>query len=1251
MIIAPLNVLLVEENPGDASLIKEELCSAHSKTLIQLEWANCLSKGLADLIANDFQAALVNLNLPDSKGLDTLQRILACAPQLPVIVITGEADEETGMQAVQAGAQDYLIKGQVDGRLMRRVIQYAIQRKQSEMQLADALEFTEHMLTASPVGILTYRLSGECVSANAHVAQMVGATVEGLKSQNFRLLESWKRSGLFEMAEEAIASKELTAADVHIVSTFGKEAWLRAQFVTFKSGGEELLLLTLNDISEHKLAEEALRESEENYRQLFDAESDAILLIDNETGRVLQANNAACVLYGYGHEELLTKKNVELSAEPEQTRHVTQETPVVAEQVVHIPLRLHRKKDGTVFPVEITGRFFLHHGGPVHIAAIRDITERKHAEAALEASEKRFRAWIENSSDLISVIDSSGIVQYQSPSVKRILDYTPEEVLGTGAFDLLHPEDQDNAIALFAEGVQQNPATRLPVESRIRHRDGSWRYMEAVGQMYVDEHGEVMALINSRDVTERRQAEAEVSAMQRRFQVLIENAPDGIALLGLDGKLRQVTPSTQRILGYTLEEAEGQDPALMTHPDDLPALLGLLNDLIQNPGQVVRMEYRFKHKDGSWRWLDSTISNLLTEPGVQAVVFNYRDVTESKRAEQTIKESEDRYRDLVEHIQDLLGTHDLQGNILSINPAVTTLLGIETDIMLTMNLRDVLVPEVRHQFDDYLATIQRDGRASGLMLVQTQSGERRIWKYDNTLRTDSANGPVVRAMARDVTEREQAEQALKEKDHLLSEAQRIGHIGSWSYDISNDTIVFSDEMYRLLDVLPEEFQHTVNELLALIYPSDRPAATKWLEDINSGAPAKEMDFRIFRKNGELCYLHCTGVVEFSPNGAPLRFTGTTQDVTERRLAEIQIQQQIKRLTALSEIDRAIMSSSDQHYTFGVVLAQVISQLQVDAADILLLDPDAQTLRYAAGQGFRTKQMESICVPIGESYAGRVARERHLIRIPDLTDKPNDPLFSVLVRDEGLVSYMGLPLIVKGKVRGVLEVFNRMPLQPYQEWFDFLNTLAGQAAIAVENTSLFGNLQASNQELIDAYDATIEGWSRAMDLRDRETEGHTQRVTKLTLDLARAMKMDESRLIHIRRGALLHDIGKLGVPDQILFKPGALTPEEQEIMQSHTDLAYEMLAPIQYLKPALNIPYFHHEKWDGTGYPLGLKGEQIPLEARIFAITDVWDALQSDRPYRKAWTHAETVEYIRAQSGSHFDPQVVDCFLEMVSKTE
>jgi HD-GYP domain-containing protein (c-di-GMP phosphodiesterase class II) len=212
--------------------------------------------------------------------------------------------------------------------------------------------------------------------------------------------------------------------------------------------------------------------------------------------------------------------------------------------------------------------------------------------------------------------------------------------------------------------------------------------------------------------------------------------------------------------------------------------------------------------------------------------------------------------------------------------------------------------------------------------------------------------------------------------------------------------------------------------------------------------------------------------------------------------------------------------------------------------------------------------------------------------------------------------------------------------------NILETLAGQAALAIDNSILFNNLQRSNLDLSLAYDATIQGWSNALDLRDKETQGHSQRVIEMTMQLASRMGFNEQDLIQIRRGVLLHDIGKMGVSDGILHKPGPLTEEEWVSMRMHPQLAYDLLTPIQYLHQALEIPYGHHEKWDGTGYPRGLKGEQIPLSARIFAVVDVWDALISDRPYRKAWTKKKALSYIKKNSGTHFDARVVKELLEL-----
>ena len=358
------------------------------------------------------------------------------------------------------------------------------------------------------------------------------------------------------------------------------------------------------------------------------------------------------------------------------------------------------------------------------------------------------------------------------------------------------------------------------------------------------------------------------------------------------------------------------------------------------------------------------------------------------------------------------------------------------------------------------------------------------------------------------------------------------------------------------------------------------------------------------------------------------------DETRRRLEQIE---------ALRAIDMAITGSMDLRVSFKVILEEVISQLKVDAAAVLIHNVHTQMLEYVVSRGFHTGTSQQPTLRLGEGFAGRAALERRPIHINDLRSLRTDSLRSLLFAVEGFRAYFAIPLITKGQVKGVLEVFHREPLTPPREWFSFLDTLCGQATIAIENSQLYDSLQRSNVELMLAYDATIEGWSHALDLRDKETEGHTQRVSEMTLRLAKTLGVSEQELKHIRHGALLHDIGKMAIPDGILLKPGPLTEEEWEIMRMHPVYAYELLSPIAYLRPALDIPYCHHEHWDGSGYPRGLKGEQIPLAARLFSIVDAWDALRSDRPYRKAWSEERALDYIAEQAGKHFDPSLVKLF--------
>jgi putative nucleotidyltransferase with HDIG domain len=361
----------------------------------------------------------------------------------------------------------------------------------------------------------------------------------------------------------------------------------------------------------------------------------------------------------------------------------------------------------------------------------------------------------------------------------------------------------------------------------------------------------------------------------------------------------------------------------------------------------------------------------------------------------------------------------------------------------------------------------------------------------------------------------------------------------------------------------------------------------------------------------------------------------------------QTRRRLERIQALHTIDQTITTSLNLRVTLNVLIFQVSSQLEADASAVLLFNPDTHHLEHAANYGFRTLSIQQSYLRLGEGFAGRTAMGQSFVHIPDVRQAETECMRPAMLKEEGFVSYYGVPLIARGRIKGVLEIFHRSVLKPDQEWLEFLGTLAGQASIAIDNADMFAQLQRSNTDLARAYDATIEGWARALELRDAETEGHCRRVTDLTVRLARRMGFSDEDIVHIRRGAILHDIGKMAIPDAILLKAGPLTEEERNAMQQHTVYAYKLLSPIPFLRSALDIPYCHHERWDGEGYPRGLKGEDIPMTARIFAVVDVWDALRSDRPYRSGWPKEHVFAYLLEHAGSHFDPQVVRVFLAMM----
>jgi PAS domain S-box-containing protein/putative nucleotidyltransferase with HDIG domain len=602
------------------------------------------------------------------------------------------------------------------------------------------------------------------------------------------------------------------------------------------------------------------------------------------------------------------------------------------------------------------------------------------------------------------------------------------------------------------------------------------------------------------------------------------------------------------------------------------------------------------------------------------------------------------------------------------NPAFLRRTGYREDEVLGNTPRMLQGPNTDRAALDEIRNALETGVAVRAELVNYSKEGREYLIETDIVPVASTDGETKRfiAVQRDITDRKQAE---KERKILLGQlGERVKELRL----LHEASLILQDEkqslqamFHRIVERLPSAWRFP-NETVARVryreaggsYEAASPGfeESPWMQSVafETNAPGQGMI--------EIAYLgdHFTGDEEpFLPEETAVlgSLTQMLRAYLDRRhgrerneVLTADLSSQLSRAAALQKISEVTLSGADLGQTLDVILEQVAGELGVDAANVLLFDADNQTLNYAASVGFRTSTIEKKSLRLGEGMGGKALLQRKPIAISDIAKSAAAFEPANLIEHEVFVSYYAIPLIAKGQIQGLLAVFHRERLEFSREWPDVATDIARQSAIAIDNASLFADLQRSNVDLQLSYDRTIEGWARALDLKDEETAGHSQRVTRLAVAMAKKLGISGEDLANIRRGALLHDIGKMGIPDDILLKPGKLDAHEWEIMQRHTTYARDFLAGIPFLERALDIPYAHHEKWDGSGYPRGLRGDDIPLSARIFAIVDVYDALTSERPYRPAWTPSEARDHVRSESGTHFDPRVVEAFLELLDET-
>jgi PAS domain S-box-containing protein len=999
-----------------------------------------------------------------------------------------------------------------------------------------------------------------------------------------------------------------------------RELWIGTWLVPMRdsSGRIGSVLGVARDITERITVEQALRESEEQYRSLVQTSPDAIFLHDLDTS-FSYCNPRALEFLGYASPEELRGTYLLDLVHPDDRgvgeAHV--KNLMQTGSLRNVVLTILRK-DGSGVPMEISSSLVVDASGrrKAITSFLRDLSERRKRERALIESEARFRAMFERAAVGIALIGMDGRLIDANAALCGILEIPHEKLIRMEPNHLVHAEDY--AVFEFEFGdILAGRREHYRKEIRLLANNGQPVWCRLMVSAVKNLQNEPMFIIAmAEDISKQREAE---QASLQAADSLRRSAGRLETLHEIDRAILEArTP--EEIAHATLERLHRLVPshhsnlAMFEYPAATATILDTFD--VTSPFVEKGLTYSIREYDSEIAKLKSgkpfAVEDLLTADNVSA-------------AEKALRENGVRsYMNfpLTSHGELIGALHIASEAPGSFTREHAEIASEVADLLAVAIQQSRLFHQVRqHTFElEAIAALTEDLRAAagsaeipGVVIRHAE----RILRCDFAalLAADSSGEHF---LVEKTTEygMSAAGRRISRKDSLTGRIVAEGK--PWRRSPPAEA---GSEFADLLQGLQSAACAPMSSRGALI-------GALWIGR-SSRSPAgeiREEDMRLLQSIAEVAgnTMHRTALFE----------------QTERRL---------RRLSALRAVDMAISASIDLRVTLSVLLDQLTAMLEVDAAAIRLLNVHSQTLTYLVGRGFQSPALFQLPLQLGQGYAGAAVLEHRVVSVAPLSGQDNAYARLLSGGDEHFVSYFVAPLTAKGRIKGVLELFHRRVVRPDDEWIEYLETMATQAAIAIDNSSMFEDVQKTNTDLIAAYDATIEGWSRALEYRDRETQGHTLRVTDITVRLARIMGIREDELVHVRRGALMHDIGKMAISDTLLLKPEPLTPDEQEIMHRHPAYANEMLSAISYLRPALDIPYCHHERWDGTGYPRGLTGDQIPLAARVFAVIDVWDALRTDRPYRAAWPEAKVRQYLREKSGTHFDPDVVEAFFHIVDE--
>ncbi len=892
-----------------------------------------------------------------------------------------------------------------------------------------------------------------------------------------------------------------------------------------------------------------------------------------------------------------------------------------------------------------------------------------------------FKTLIESVRDIVYVIDPRGRAHYANFQVRELGYFPLEPGTPLDLFAFLPPEERARAREAL-EALLAAPGKALAFRFRGVDAEGRERALRVWGRNLLHRPEVRGILLNVRDVGEEVRLQEALAAEAARLKALVEALPGVVfqarVAPGEDpnrAPLLFLSEQARGVLGYA-PEVFLKAPGLYyqkVHPEDRPALLELAVQAVAQPHRPHSLAYRFRHGErGDWVWLRDT---LRYDPGTQLLTGFTKDVTAERAQAAAARESEDRFRTLAETAPAVILMWQGERLVFA-NRTTLELTGYSLEELQSRPIWDFVHPEDRRQVRrNALARLRGEAAPARYPFrIVTKSGAVR-WLDYSAATVEIGGRPAVLGVGLDITEDKEHKldlelfarlsTALRRTDDVQAMLEAaLGVVANFFAFPTGAILLYEEGRPWVLarrgwtERIPVADRLERTSLVATALNEERVLV---LPDLKEDPRLREVA-RPFVPEGWSGAVvpmpvggRWSGVLFAARPGSPpgeatvrrlQKAAETIGNAVHRAALHARLSRRVKDLEVVAEVGRAVARGPRVEHSARVLL-DALMRLPFAGGAVWTFGAEGVVRRAVRGDLAGLDELESHLAAARSWFLEGVRERLWVVQ----AQEASPTRLGAWVRAWGIGQLWLFPLRAGGDLLGVLAVFAEKRVHLTSEDRSFLEALVAELEVALDNARRLEEVQKARRELAEAYEKTLWGWAKAVELRDQETAGHTERVTGLAERLGRALGLAGAELLDLRRGAILHDVGKLAIPDAILLKPGRLSPEEWAVMRKHPVYAYEWLKGIPYLQGALVVPLYHHERWDGSGYPKGLKGEAIPRLARIFAVADVFDALTSDRPYRRAWSREKALAHLQANAGRLFDPEVVEALLGFAERGE